>query len=110
MNTSSSGAAASVSIRIENGSALDLDEVLVFFPDQPSRAVNYGSIKKGAVSEYHRTSRAYRYAHIEAKAGNRIFVLRPIDYVGEEELPAGRFTYVIKIQGESLSIALRKEE
>ena len=106
----SASAAAAVSIRIENASNLDFDAVFVFFPDHPGQAVSYGPIQKGAVSDYQNTSRAYRYAHVEAKVGNRTFTLRPIDYVGEEELPTGRFTYVLRIEGERLSTDLRKDE
>lgn len=99
-----------VSIRIKNASDVDLDEVYVFFPDQPSQAVHYGAIKKGTVSDYRSTARAYRFAHVEVKMGNQMLVLRPIDYVGEEPLPAGRFTYVINVQDERLHIDLRQEE
>lgn len=100
---------ARVRIRIENSSAFDFDDVLVFFPDQPRQAVHYGAIQQGAMSDYHPTTRAYRYAHVEVQAGDRHLVLRPTDYVGEEALPAGRFTYVLSIDGDSLRLRLRQD-
>ena len=96
-------------IRVRNAGAVDFDEVRVFFPDRPDAAVSYGPIKKGAVSDYKSVARAYRYAHVEAVAGARQFVLRPMDYVGEEELPPGRFTYVLRTEADRLSIALERD-
>lgn len=96
-------------VRVRNAGAVDFDEVRVFFPDRPDEAVSYGPVKKGAVSDYKSVGRAYRYAHIEAVAGGRQFVLRPMDYVGEEELPPGRFTYVLRTEADRLSIALERD-
>jgi hypothetical protein len=96
-------------IRVRNASAVDFDEVRVFFPDDPAAAVSYGAVKAGAASDYKPVGRAYRYAHIEATAGEREFVLRPIDYVGEEELPAGRFTYVLSIVADRLTVDLERD-
>lgn len=106
----SSPTAPLVSIRIENASDVDFDEVSVFFPDQPSQPVHYGAIQQGAVSDYQQTTRAYRFAPIEVRVGTQTLVLRPIDYVGETALPAGRFTYVLKVQDARLHIDLRPEQ
>jgi hypothetical protein len=96
-------------IRVRNASTVDFGEVRVFFPDDPAAAVSYGAVKAGAASDYKPVGRAYRYAHIEATAGEREFVLRPIDYVGEAELPAGRFTYVLSIAADRLAVNLERD-
>ena len=97
-------------IRVRNASAVDFDDVRIFFPDHPAEAASYGAVKRGAASDYKAVGRAYRYAHIEAAAGDRQFILRPMDYVGEAELPAGWFTYELRIAGDHLSVDLTRDD
>lgn len=95
-----------LSIRVRNNSAVDFDEVRVNYP---SSRVNYGSVRAGAASAYEKVESAYRYAHIEAKHGEKSYVLQPIDYTGETELPPGRYTYVLTVAGDRLSVSLEED-
>lgn len=77
-------------IRVGNASDIDFDRINVHFPNQVE---DYGSLPAGEVSEYREIDGAYRYAYSVAHAGDRRFVLQPIDFVGESPLRAGRYTY-----------------
>ena len=98
-----------VLVRVQNASSSDFDDVRVFFPDAPDRAMHYGTVASGAASEYLPVSRAYRYAHVEATAGGKPYSLQPIDYVGEEELEPGRYTYVLRTEADRLTVALERD-
>lgn len=95
-----------VEIRIKNGSDVDFDRVRVHFPDQ--REVDYGPVPKGGVTAFQATSRAYRYAGFSVRAGNQELSLHPIDYVGEQELPPGRYTYSLGVDNGRLTVQLEK--
>ena len=96
----------SIEIRIRNTSDVDFESVRVVFPDRDE--ARYGRVAKGSSSEYHRTTRAYRYAEIHVNAAGRELRLQPYDYVGEVPLSSGRYTYVLGIEGERLTIDLEK--
>lgn len=95
-----------VEIRVRNASTVDFDRVVVDFPDRAR--VDYGRVVKGADSEFQRTARAYRYAGIRITASGREWALSPIDYVGEQPLSAGRYTYVIGLDGDRVTLTLER--
>lgn len=97
-----------VEVRIANESAVAFDGVRVVFPD---REESYGAIPAGGRSDYRSVERAYRYAFVEVHAGAERLVLQPIDYVGEELLRAGRYTYALAIapDGRNLTLTLRQD-
>ena len=95
-----------VEIRIRNDSEIDFDSVRVVFPDRDE--ARFGPIPKGTVSDFKHTARAYRYAEIHVNSGGREFTLQPYDYVGERELPPGRYSYLLGIQGDRLTIGLEE--
>jgi hypothetical protein len=97
-----------VEIRIRNSSDMDFDRVRAHFPDQ--QEVDYGPVAKGGVTEYRTTGRAYRYAGFSVKADDREFSMQPIDYMGETELPAGRYTYVLDVDDGQLMVRLEEAE
>jgi hypothetical protein len=101
------GGSNSLSIRVENRSPVDFDEVRVSFPDE---TMHYGTVKRGATSKYRAVRRAYRYAEVVAVAADRQFVLQPIDFVGETELSDGKYTYVLNVAGDRLTLRLEKDE
>lgn len=101
--------AGAVLVRVRNASTFDFDSTRVYFPDAPDRAVDYGPIASSAASDYHAATVAYRYAHVEVTAGERSFVLHPFDYVGEAKLEPGRVTYVLGVEGDRLTVELRRE-
>ena len=97
-----------IEIRIRNGSEIDFDSVRVVFPDRDE--AHFGPIPKGASSDFKRTARAYRYAEIHVSAGGRELRLQPYDYVGESQLAPGRYSYVLGIQEDRLTVDLEKAD
>jgi hypothetical protein len=87
-------AAGGVEIRVANRSDRDFDQVDVTFT---SDKVSYGSVAKGATSEYRSTPKAYRYALVVVTAGGETFRFQPIDFVGETPLAPGRYSYALNI-------------
>lgn len=108
MNPVSAVNGRSVEIRIKNASDVDFDRVRVIFPARDE--VDYGRVAKGALSDFHPARRAYRYAEIHATSGDREFSLQPIDYVGEQPLAPGRYTYVLRVEAGRLTVDLEKAE
>jgi len=108
MNASSTARGRPVEIRIKNASDIDFDRVRVVFPERDE--ADYGAVAKGRFSAFRDTRHAYRYAQVHVKAGDRDISLEPIDYVGEQELAPGRYTYVLRIEGNRLAIDLEKAE
>lgn len=86
---------AAVNIRIKNSSSLVFDRVLV-----ESEEHIYENVGTDGFSEYQEYESAYRYNYIEITSGEETFVLQPIDFVGEEELPIGLYTYDLNITEE----------
>ena len=76
-----------VEINIQNNSTVDFGRVVVSFPGQTE---DYGTVGSGGESAYRTVEMAYRYAYIEAHAGDETHILQPIDYVGETLLETGR--------------------
>ena len=97
-----------IEIRIRNNSEIDFDSVRVVFPDRDEAV--FGPIPKGTSSDFKRTTRAYRYAEIHVKAGGQELRLQPYDYVGERELTPGRYSYVLGVQENRLTIDLEKAD
>jgi hypothetical protein len=87
-------AAGGIEIRVANRSDRNFDQVDVTFT---SDKVSYGSVAKGATSEYRSTPKAYRYALVVVTAGGESFRFQPIDFVGETPLAPGRYTYALNI-------------
>lgn len=106
MNPTSNERSGLVEIRINNVSNLDFDRVCVHLPDEPE--VEYGPISKGGVTGFRATRRAYRYAGFSVRAGKQEFSLQPVDYMGEQELPPGRYTYVLGLDNGRLTVKLEK--
>ncbi|HSE15877.1 MAG TPA: hypothetical protein VLB46_02430 [Pyrinomonadaceae bacterium] len=96
-----------IEIRIRNASEIDFDAVRVVFPDRDE--ARFGPIPKGTASDFKGTNRAYRYAEIHVNAGGREFTLQPYDYVGEQPLAPGRYSYVLGLDGNRLTIELEQE-
>jgi len=97
-----------VSIRVKNASQFDFERVSVRFPgtDEPT---DFGPIPSGGLSEFTRVTVAYRYAPIRVAAAGREWVFQPIDYVGEQPLEAGRYTYVLGVIDDVLTIDLNRQ-
>jgi hypothetical protein len=83
-----------VRIRIANLSSFPFERVDVVFPED---AVSYGAIPAHGLSDYRDVSAAYRYAYIEVQIAGEELRLQPIDYVGENQLGAGKYTYALNV-------------
>src|SRR5262245_24133979 len=96
-----------IKMRIANQSSFAFGSVDVVFPED---SVDYGAVQAHGISAYHRVSKAYRYALIIVQVGGEELRLQPIDYVGETELRAGRYTYLLNVTIEGhLTLALQND-
>lgn len=108
MKPNRSDQSAPVELRIRNATDVDFDGIRVSLPDGVE--VDYGPVPKGGLSAFHPASRAYRYAGISVQAAGRNYSLQPADYLGEKELPPGRYTYAVSVTGGQLTLALEKAQ
>lgn len=98
--------ASDVQIRIGNDSPNAFTSVAVIFPEDE---VDYGAVNAGGVSEYRAVSVAYRFARIDVQIGSTEVRIQPRDYVGEEPLEPGRYTYSLYFLGEHLQLELKRD-
>lgn len=94
-----------VEIRISNASGADLQNIIV---NTGSGNVSYGDLKSGQLSAYKAFETAYSYAFIQVNMADETYTFQPIDYVGEEPLPDGQYTYELTIIDRGLYIKLIK--
>lgn len=81
-------------LKIKNISAYNFEDVNV----SPNGTLKtYNTIEAGQSSCYHSFDKAYNYAYVTMKINGEEFIIQPIDYVGEQELGVGKFTYSIDI-------------
>ena len=74
----------------------------------------YGTLSPRESSNYQAFSKAHRYAYIELKIRNKLYVLQPIDFLGEEELKDGKYTYQLNVgdtssQSRRLDLTFKKD-
>lgn len=81
-------------IRIRNNSKYDFCNVTI---NPLNEVTNYGIIKSAETTCYTYFDTAYNYAYVILYINNEEYVLQPIDYVGEQELGVGNFTYSIDV-------------
>jgi hypothetical protein len=93
-----------VQIRVRNAANVALEDVLLEFPEETEL---YGTIQPGQVSRYHRVRPAYRYAYAEANVNGKLLRLMPVDFVGEEFLESGSYTYELGVAEDRQSLTLR---
>jgi len=96
--------AKDVEIRIRNASNVDFADVYTIFPS--GQKVHYGPIPAGSASVYEVVTQAYSYTYLEVVAGGKTYKYQPIDYVGESELPIGRYSYALDLVGSSIDLTL----
>jgi hypothetical protein len=94
-----------VQVRVRNDSGVDFDSVTVIFPGNYRE--EYGKLAAGAASDYIDVPQAYRYAWVQVVAAGKEFGHKPVDYVGEQELQPGMYTYGLTTQGSSVDIAMK---
>ena len=95
LNTSPMPTLTDVEIRILNRTGFDLVNIKAF--GDKAHGQGFGNLKMNEASKYHVENGAYRCTYVEALAGKKKLFCQPIDYVGEEPLKAGRYTYVLTV-------------
>jgi hypothetical protein len=89
-------------IRVRNSSGVDFENVVV-------GSKHYGDIKAGATTDYQTWEVAYRYAFVSLIAGSEPKGIQPIDFVREQRLGHGYFTYVLSSEEGRLDIRAERE-
>lgn len=91
-----------VEVRMRNLGSRAFDQVAGGFPteEQPAgvgQRIEFGAVdSNGGASAYREVERAYRYAYAQVVAGADTLEYEPIDYVGEDLLPPGKYTYDLR--------------
>lgn len=86
---------AVVNLRIKNESTLLFEEVQV-----GEALEKHSNVGPDEFSPYFEYETAYTYGYIEIKSGEETYILQPIDFVGENPLPPGFYTYNLDISTE----------
>lgn len=105
------GIGGDVRVRVTNASSVAFDRV-VLYPGGADSIVALGLVP-GASSGYQVVDRSYQLATTRVVIGNDTLSLQVIDYVGEEPVGAGDYTFVLDLVGEgaerSLSQVFRED-
>ena len=86
-----------VQLRLENASDQRFDRITVHTPDGPKVFVD---LEAGSRTAYVFLTMSYRYATTEVVIGRDTLRLQAIDFVGEEPLPTGSYTFVYDLTGD----------
>ena len=85
-----------------------MDEVSLFLPQG---TLSFSDLQPGEESSYSQVSKAYHIASAEVVIGPDTARIQVIDYVGEEPLEGGRYTYILRVfESQPLSIDLDFEK
>ena len=82
-----------VQIRIRNVGQFDYHNVIV----SAGSTVNFGFILSNRTSEYRPFKFAYQYAYIKYSVEGIEYRCIPDDYMGEEKLTSGKYTYEVSM-------------
>lgn len=96
-------------LRIYNSSAIFYDSVIV---NSPGGRQVYYNVAANSYSVYKPFNFLYNYAYIEVHFNNQMTKLQPIDYVGEEKLKPGKYSYELMVMlssQPSVSLVSRKD-
>ena len=81
-----------LNIRVENASIYDYKNVQV---QGGTTDHNYGDLNAGETSEYKLYDYAYSYAFVSLQIDGENYTIQPIDFIGEERLDPGNYSYII---------------
>ncbi|HEU4451917.1 MAG TPA: hypothetical protein VFR81_02620 [Longimicrobium sp.] len=94
-------------IRLENATQLELTNVTFSSGHDP---IDFDRIAPGDRTEYVEVERSYSYGYLKVTANGGEYTMQPIDYVGEEEIGPGRFTFRITLTQGGVSTTLRRDD
>lgn len=83
-----------IEIRLWNNTSFEMKEIYV---NTAGGENIYENLDNSEKSSYRRFQSAYRYAFITFKIKDKPYAIQPIDYVGEEQLKKGKYTYKITV-------------
>lgn len=84
----------SVDVRLENASSFTFDEATLYTSEGE---LAYTDVGPGEATPYVEVETAYRIATTQVVIGADTFRLQVIDFVGEEPLAGGQYSYVISV-------------
>lgn len=87
---SGDGEGPEVRLRVSNVSKFDFDQVIIYQD-------TLGKVKANSKSPYYSRKPAYRYASFLVLIDTLSFAMIPDDYVGEEPLKKGHYTFEINL-------------
>jgi len=93
-----------VEARVRNGSSLTFDGGVLYVHRD---SITFTALEPGQATPYREVERAYRIASTWVVTGSDTARLQVIDFVGEEPLSPGRYTYVLGfLEGNPTSLTL----
>jgi hypothetical protein len=96
-----------VLVRAENATGSAMAQLELFFHGGP---YVYEQVAAGGTTPYVQVDHAYKYVTMRALLNGEQTGLTVIDFVGEDRLPPGRYTYVFGLaDGQSITLTLRRE-
>jgi hypothetical protein len=84
-----------VEVRFRNATSQTLSDISIQWPGGSMQA---SQLAPGSMSSYEQHDGAYGYGALSATANGTVRRLIVIDYVGEQPLTPGRYTYVISLR------------
>jgi hypothetical protein len=93
-------------IRVRNDTGEALDDVRVTGTGDP---LSLGPLPPGAVSSWQAVDAAPRYPAIEASGPGVDLVHLPYEGDAQADLPPGRYTYALRLEGGRLVVGLEQE-
>jgi len=94
-------------IRLENATGVELTDVTFASDHDP---LTFDRIAPGARTPYTEVEHSYSYGFLRVTANGGVYTIQPIDYVGEEEIGPGRFTFRIVLTEGGVGTILRRDD
>lgn len=92
-----------IRIRIWNDTEYEMNDIFV---DTGGGENDYGELGAYKRSVYMRFVSAYRYAFVSFKINGKAYTIQPVDYVGEEPLEKGNYTYRLSVDNLNSTYAI----
>lgn len=101
-------------LALQNKGDIDFDSVRIGVQNSADgqggqTIIDVGPIKAGETTQYFDLPLLYRYSYIRIIARGTEHLFQPIDYVGEEAMVTGRYTYGLTLNGEQVEIEFIKD-